>query len=283
MGERTSLVLTSVLIGLVSSLCAVALKSGVHGTTAFANQVLFTGHHSYFVLFIPCIGELLSVWITRRFLKGDLGRGLPNLLKDVQLHGGNVAPHKIWSQVVTSILTMGTGGSAGLEAPLAITGAAMGQQCSAVVRVRAGGAHPAAGQRRGGRGGGHLQRAHRRHRVRVGDPAGEQRHDAAGAGADRLRIGHFAFLAHQLRTAFRADHRFVERSGPALLRGARLPRSGLLGLCDPCVPRHRPLLRPFHGAVSQSHYRIPCAGRPDLRVPTLVRRRLRQRAPSAGE
>ncbi len=126
MGERTSLVITSVLIGLASSLCAVALKSGVHLTTAFANRVLFTSDHTYLVFLIPCIGVLLSVWITRRFLNRDLGRGLPNLLKDVQLHEGNVAPHKMWSQVVTSILTMGTGGSAGLEAPLAITGAAIG-------------------------------------------------------------------------------------------------------------------------------------------------------------
>ncbi len=130
MGERTSLVITSVLIGLASSLCAVALKSGVHLTTAFANRVLFTGDHAYLVLLIPAIGVLLSVWITRQFLGGDLGRGLPNLLKDAQLHGGNVAPHKIWSQVVTSILTMGTGGSAGLEAPLAITGGAIGSNAA---------------------------------------------------------------------------------------------------------------------------------------------------------
>ncbi|MBK8613918.1 MAG: chloride channel protein [Flavobacteriales bacterium] len=126
MGERTSLVFTSVLIGLASSLCAVALKSGVHLTTGLANRVLFTGDHAYLVLFLPCIGVLLSIWVTRRFLRGDLGRGLPNLLKDVQLHGGVVAVHKIWSQVVTSVFTIGTGGSAGLEAPLAITGAAIG-------------------------------------------------------------------------------------------------------------------------------------------------------------
>jgi CIC family chloride channel protein len=126
MGERTSLVVSSVVIGLVSSLCAVALKKGVHLTTAFANRVLFSGDHAYLVIVIPLIGVLLSVLFTRLFLKGDLGRGLPNLLKDVQQHDSVVAVHKIWSQVITSIFTMGTGGSAGLEAPLAITGAAIG-------------------------------------------------------------------------------------------------------------------------------------------------------------
>ena len=134
MGERTSLVFTSVLIGLASSLCAVALKKGVHITTSFANKVLFTGDHAYLVLFMPCAGVLLSVWVTRNFLNNDLGRGLPNLLKDVQQHGGVVAFHKIWSQVVTSIFTMGAGGSAGLEAPLAITGAAIGSNAARWLR-----------------------------------------------------------------------------------------------------------------------------------------------------
>ncbi|MBP6391388.1 MAG: chloride channel protein [Flavobacteriales bacterium] len=126
LGARTSLVIISMLIGLLSSLCAVALKKGVHLTTGLANQVLFTSEHSWLVLLIPCVGILASVGITQYFLRGDLGRGLPNLMKDVTLHTGVVPRHKMWSQVVTSIVTMGTGGSAGLEAPLAITGAAIG-------------------------------------------------------------------------------------------------------------------------------------------------------------
>jgi len=130
LGERTSLIITSVIIGLCSSLCAVALKTGVHFTTGLANRVLFLGGHAYLVLFIPCIGILLTVWFTRFFLKGQLGAGLPSLLRDVQQNDSVVAPHKIWSQVITSIFTMGTGGSAGLEAPLAITGAAIGSNAA---------------------------------------------------------------------------------------------------------------------------------------------------------
>lgn len=126
MGERTSLIITSVVIGLLSSLCAVALKKGVHWSTSYAKSILFTGHQAYLVFVLPAIGILLSVLFTRLFLNGDLGRGLPNLLKDVRSHAGVVPRHKMWSQVVTSIFTMGTGGSAGLEAPLAITGAAVG-------------------------------------------------------------------------------------------------------------------------------------------------------------
>ncbi|MFZ1689240.1 MAG: hypothetical protein WAU70_17585, partial [Flavobacteriales bacterium] len=81
MGARTALVITSVIIGLCSSLCAVALKKGIHTLTGFANQVLFTDDRAYLVLVIPCVGILLSVAYTHFFLHGDLGRGMGNLLK----------------------------------------------------------------------------------------------------------------------------------------------------------------------------------------------------------
>lgn len=136
-GERTSLVIISVFIGLLTSLCAVALKKGLHLTTGFANKMLFTGDQALLVLLIPAVGILASVWITRTFLGGDLGRGLPNLMKDVTLHNGMVPRHKVWSQVVTSIVTMGMGGSAGLEAPLAITGAAVGSNTARWFRFNA--------------------------------------------------------------------------------------------------------------------------------------------------
>jgi CIC family chloride channel protein len=134
LGEHTSLIITSILIGLFSSLCAVALKSGIHFITGFANRMLFTGEQAFLILIIPCLGILLSVLCTRLFLKGDLGRGLPNLLRDVHEHDSVVPVHKTWSQVVTSIFTMGTGGSAGLEAPLAITGAAIGSNTARWLR-----------------------------------------------------------------------------------------------------------------------------------------------------
>ena len=56
----------------------------------------------------------------------DTNNKLPSVLKAVKENKGLIEFHKLYSQVVTSILTMGTGGSAGLEAPIAITGAAWG-------------------------------------------------------------------------------------------------------------------------------------------------------------
>ena len=125
-GENTSLVIAGVLIGVFGALGAVALKQGVTELTRLLHDWLFGSQRAYLVLVIPTSGILLSVLFTQVWLKGDLGRGLPNVLKAVKENKGLIEFHKLYSQVVTSILTMGTGGSAGLEAPIAVTGAAWG-------------------------------------------------------------------------------------------------------------------------------------------------------------
>lgn len=125
-GENTSLVIAGALIGVFGALGAVALKNGVSELTRWLHDRLFGEDRDFLVLVIPLSGILLSVLFTGLWLKGDLGRGIPPLLKAVQEKHGNVEFHKLYSQVVTSILTMGTGGSSGLEAPIAVTGAAWG-------------------------------------------------------------------------------------------------------------------------------------------------------------
>ena len=125
-GENTSLIVASVAIGISAAFGAVALKLGVSELTRLLHQWLFGSNRSLLVLVIPTAGILLSVLFTQVWLKGDLGRGLPAVLRDVREHKGVIDVHKLYSQVVTSILTMGAGGSAGLEAPIASTGAAWG-------------------------------------------------------------------------------------------------------------------------------------------------------------
>lgn len=125
-GENTSLIIASIAIGIFGAFGAIALKAGVSEMTRLLHDWLFGAKRSILVLAIPTAGILLSVLFTRWWLNGDLGRGLPAVLNDVRENKGVIAAHKMYSQVITSILTMGAGGSAGLEAPIASTGAAWG-------------------------------------------------------------------------------------------------------------------------------------------------------------
>jgi len=125
-GENTSLIIASIAIGIFGAFGAVALKLGVSEMTRLLHEWLFGSNRSLLVLLIPTVGILLSVLFTHWWLNGDLGRGLPAVLKDVRENKGVIGAHKTYSQVITSILTVGAGGSAGLEAPIASTGAAWG-------------------------------------------------------------------------------------------------------------------------------------------------------------
>lgn len=133
-GEHTTLILASVVIGLLAAVAAVALKTGVNELTRLLHGWLFGSRRDLLSLVIPTAGLALCVLFTRYWLKGDLGRGLPSLLKTIRERDSVVEKHKLYSQVVTSILTMGTGGSAGLEAPIASTGAAFGSRVALWLR-----------------------------------------------------------------------------------------------------------------------------------------------------
>jgi CIC family chloride channel protein len=133
-GTRTSLILTSVVIGLLTAVCAVILKNGV----AFIQQTVHElsineGYH--FLLFIfPTVGILLTVVYTQVFRNGELGRGVTNIIYAISRKSSYVEKDKLYSQMLSSILTVGFGGSAGLEAPIAATGSAIGSNTARWLR-----------------------------------------------------------------------------------------------------------------------------------------------------
>jgi CIC family chloride channel protein len=133
-GAHTSLIVASIAIGILAALGAVVLKEGVHEIATAVHRFTFAGGRPYLVFIFPMAGLLLTVGFTRVFLHGKLGAGLPGLVRDVRVHDGRVDRHKLWSQVLTSAITMGMGGSAGLEPPIAATGGAIGSNMAQLLR-----------------------------------------------------------------------------------------------------------------------------------------------------
>jgi CIC family chloride channel protein len=72
------------------------------------------------------LGILLSVWVVKFFLKGKLDKGLAHIHYTIAQKSSIIPKEQMYAQIVTSSLTVGLGGSAGLEAPIVITGAAFG-------------------------------------------------------------------------------------------------------------------------------------------------------------
>ena len=129
-------VLVAIIVGLSAGLLAVILKSTVH----FIQKGLASGHafshnDTPYMVFYPLIGILLTVYFVQKHLKGNLGRGVSNILYEIAQKSALVKRHKIYSHMVTSALTVGFGGSVGLEAPIVITGSAVGSNIATNFRL----------------------------------------------------------------------------------------------------------------------------------------------------
>ncbi len=130
LNERQFLILSSAMIGLTAGLAAVILKTFVHYIhNALTDNTTFVSQY-YLYPFFPLIGLLLVVTYVKRFHKGSLEKGTAFVLYSISRKSSLLAPIHMFVHVITSGITIGFGGSSGLEAPIAVTGAAIGSNFS---------------------------------------------------------------------------------------------------------------------------------------------------------
>src|SRR5690606_13271680 len=85
---------------------------------------------------LPIIGILLTVFIIKKFLNGNIEKGTFQIMISVAKRSGIMPRKQMYAQIVTSSLTVGMGGSLGLESPIAITGAAFGSNYAQNYRLK---------------------------------------------------------------------------------------------------------------------------------------------------
>ncbi len=115
-----------VLVGIAAGLAAVILKTSTHFIQKLLTSTYEFGPLNYMYLAFPLVGMLLTTGFVVYFNRNKLGHGLSNIIYNIAKKGANIEPDKTYSHVVTSALTVGFGGSVGLEAPIVTTGAAIG-------------------------------------------------------------------------------------------------------------------------------------------------------------
>ncbi len=123
---RSYLILASILIGAVTSLAAILLKLFVRQMHRIPEYFFSLTNTHIFYFLLPLAGILLTVLIIRIFFNNHLERGLGNILFSIARKSSRVEKENMYSHIVTSGVTIGFGGSAGLEAPIVITGSAIG-------------------------------------------------------------------------------------------------------------------------------------------------------------
>jgi CIC family chloride channel protein len=125
--NRNFLILTALVVGIIAGLAAALLKSLTHHIEFFLQNDLQWKYKYVLYLFFPMIGMFLSVLYVRRFIKkGKFETGLTPILYGISRKSSNLESHNIYSQIITSAITVGFGGSVGLESPIVSSGSAIG-------------------------------------------------------------------------------------------------------------------------------------------------------------
>jgi chloride channel protein, CIC family len=133
--DRQFMLLLSIIVGVAVGLAAVIIKNSVRAVEKLLTRQFATGLEQYLFLLYPAIGLFLVAVFIHFFLKQRVGHGIPSVLYAISRSNGNIKPHNIYSSVITSVITVGFGGSVGLEGPTVATGGAIGSNLGRLLHL----------------------------------------------------------------------------------------------------------------------------------------------------
>ncbi|MBK0368535.1 chloride channel protein [Flavobacterium agrisoli] len=126
MTPKQFIFLSSVLVGISCALAVIILKTFAHKVFSFATYINGILKLSFINSILPMAGILLTVFVVHRLLNGKIEKGTSQILFTIAKKASIIPRKQMYAQIVTSSLTVGLGGSAGLESPIVVTGAAFG-------------------------------------------------------------------------------------------------------------------------------------------------------------
>ncbi|MES2484345.1 MAG: chloride channel protein [Bacteroidota bacterium] len=126
LSERHFIYLSCIIVAISTAFAVIVLKNFAHYVFVGANIVNGWLKLPYINSILPVVGILLTVLVIKKVLDNRLEKGSSRILVAVAKKGGIMPRKQMYAQIITSSLTVGLGGSAGLESPITITGAAFG-------------------------------------------------------------------------------------------------------------------------------------------------------------
>lgn len=123
--DKNFMLIISIFVGVFSGLAVVALKSIVYYIRSFLTYGFDIDRQHYLYAVYPMIGLLLTSAYIIYLNKNKIGAGISNILYTISRKSSIMEPDKMYSHLISSSLTVGFGGSVGLEAPIVTTGSAI--------------------------------------------------------------------------------------------------------------------------------------------------------------
>ena len=135
MNQKRLILLLSLAVGALSALAALVLKGLIHGIQWLIDTYLIAGDRTWWYLICPMIGIALAALFVRYIVRDDISHGITKILYAISQRKSIIKLHNTWSSIVSSAITIGFGGSVGAEAPIVLTGAAIGSNLAKAFRL----------------------------------------------------------------------------------------------------------------------------------------------------
>ncbi|MCK4754904.1 MAG: chloride channel protein, partial [Calditrichia bacterium] len=129
--SRFKLGIIGFIVGVTSGLAAVALTFSLKSIASFLDQ-----HKTEYIDFIlPVFGLFLTVVFLKYIIRDFGGHGLPEVIHSISLKGGKIKLRSAVSRLIGSLITISSGGSAGPEAPVVVSGSAIGSNFASLFKT----------------------------------------------------------------------------------------------------------------------------------------------------
>lgn len=135
LARRQMTLILSFFIGLLASVAAYTL----HWIISEIQYLLTAGFsytsYNWLYLVLPVVGIYLTSLFVKYVVKDNISHGITRVLYAISTKQSHLKGHNCWSSVLASAITIGFGGSVGAEAPIVLTGSAIGSNLGQLFKM----------------------------------------------------------------------------------------------------------------------------------------------------
>ncbi len=133
--DRQFLIVVSFLVGTFAALAAFVLHWLINEIQYLLTHGFNIRTYNWLYLILPVVGIYLTSLFVKYVVKDDISHGITRILYAISRKQNRLKSHNCWSSVIASAITIGFGGSVGAEAPIVLTGSAIGSNLGQAFRL----------------------------------------------------------------------------------------------------------------------------------------------------
>lgn len=135
LSDRQATIILAFFIGFFASVAAFLLHSLIHEIQQLLTSRFHANTFNWMYLMFPVVGIFLTSLFVRYVVKDNISHGITRILYAISSKQSRLKAHNCWTSVVASAITIGFGGSVGAEAPIVLTGSAIGSNLGRFFRM----------------------------------------------------------------------------------------------------------------------------------------------------